>query len=64
MIAYEGDAVDRGFELLENGVTVPVSFLSLEAAWPIIREFIEEPTTRPASASWIDSQSLDWPEDY
>lgn len=65
MIACGDSHIGVGFEQLDNGMMVPVgSFLSLEAAWPIIKEFIEEPTTTPTSASWIDSKSLNWPEDY
>lgn len=52
MIASGDNGIGAGFEQLDNGMMVPAgSFLSLEAAWPIIKEFIEEPTTQPASVT-------------
>ena len=48
----------------DNGATVPAaSRLSLLAAWPFVRAFLEDPSVRPASG-WIDVNELEWSEDF
>ncbi len=64
-ISQGNKTLGSGFEYLPNGATVPTdSFLSLNDAWVAVNEFLRQPTKKPSSINWVDSNELIWPEDY
>lgn len=60
------DEIGPDFELLDDGSLFPVgSFLPLDIAWLVFKQFLENPEQKPAATRWIDAESdlLEWPED-
>lgn len=61
---FDRDQMDN-FLLLENGTTLPAgSFVNMEDSFMVLKNFLNNPTKMPSSLNWIDSESLNWPEDY
>lgn len=65
LISQSRDGLHSGFDYLENGATVPKgSCLTWDDAWNTVKEFLCAPETQPTAVTWVDADTLNWPEDY
>ncbi|AXK45715.1 hypothetical protein [Brachybacterium saurashtrense] len=63
-VAAPSGGLASEFVVSGNGATVPAgSGFALGTAWAIVEQFLRAPRRRP-SASWVDADTLEWPDDY
>lgn len=63
-IAASSGVLASEFTVTGNGATVPAgSLIELESAWPIVEQFLRAPERRPTT-TWVDAETLEWPDEY
>ncbi|NTG50759.1 hypothetical protein G6M04_25540 [Agrobacterium rhizogenes] len=65
MISQSSEINKEGFDVLDNGASVPRnSYISWGVARAVVEDFLCNPERQSKSVNWIDAKHLDWPEDY